>query len=392
MKILTFTTLYPNAAQPRHGVFVEQRLRHLLASGKVQVRVVAPIPWFPFAGPLFGDYATFARAPRQEERHGISVLHPRYVQIPKFGMTLAPSLLAAAMIPVLRRIIRGGYDFDVIDAHYFYPDGVAAAMLGMFFRKPVVITARGTDLNLIPQYYLPRRMILWAARRASGVITVCRALKDVLTRFGLSEDEVTVLRNGVDLQLFQPVDRKAWCTQLGLTRTTLLSVGHLIKRKGHDIVIQALADLPEVELLIAGDGEEEGALKALAQSCGVARRVKFLGAIKQDQLKNYYGAADALVLASSREGWANVLLEAMACGTPVIATNVWGTPEVVAAPEAGILMHDQTAEALALAVRQLLDNYPDHAATRRYAEQFSWDNTTRGQLEIFNNVVEGAVP
>jgi glycosyltransferase involved in cell wall biosynthesis len=393
VKILTFTTLYPSAAQPRHGIFVEQRLRRLAESGQAQTCVVAPVPWFPFSHVWFGSYAAFATVPRHEERYGIHILHPRFILLPKVGMTLAPFFLAAAMIPVVRQIIRGGYDFDIIDAHYFYPDGIAATLLGKIFKKPVVITARGTDLNLIPRYWLPRRMILWAARRASRVITVCRALKDVLIRLGMSEDEVTVLRNGVDLQLFHPVDREEWRARCGLTRTTLLSVGHLIKRKGHDVVIQALSKLPTVELLIAGDGEEENALKSLAQSCGVANRVRFLGAIKQDLLKNYYGAVDALVLASSREGWANVLLEAMACGTPVVASNVWGTPEVVAAPEAGVLMRERTPEALAQAVRQLLENYPDRAATRRYAERFSWDDTTRGQLDIFSDVVkQKAVP
>lgn len=388
VKILTFTTLYPNAAQPRHGIFVEQRLRRLVESGQAETRVVAPVPWFPFTHAWFGSYAAFATVPRHEERHGIRILHPRYILLPKVGMALAPFFLAAAMIPVVRRIIRGGYDFDLIDAHYFYPDGVAATLLGKIFKRPVVITARGTDLNLIPRYLLPRKMILWAARRAAGIITVCRALKDVLIRLGISEGDVTVLRNGVDLKLFHPVDREKWRQQLDLTRTTLLSVGHLIQRKGHDFVIQALADLPDVELLIAGDGEEEGALKSLALSCGVSNRVKFLGAIKQDQLKNYYGAVDALVLASSREGWANVLLEAMACGTPVVASSVWGTPEVVAAPEAGVLMKNRTPAALAQAVRQLLDHYPDHAATRRYAERFSWDDTTQGQLALFNDVVQ----
>lgn len=389
IKLLTFSTLYPNAVQQRHGIFVETRLRHLLAGGEVQSRVLAPVPWFPLKQAVFGEYASYARVPARERRFDIDIQHPKFPRIPKIGMTLAPMLMAATLYPASRAVIRNGYDFDIIDAHYFYPDGVAAALIAGKLGKPFTITARGTDLNLIPKYLLPRKMIQWAAGRADALITVCQALKDALVALDVPEDKVTVLRNGVDLELFQPIDRESMRKRLGIHRLTLLSVGHLIKRKAHDIPIRALKRLPEVELFIAGDGEEERALKELANSEGVAHRVRFLGPIPQKELKNYYGAVDALVLASSREGWANVLLESMACGTPVIASNVWGTPEVVAAPEAGVLMRERTPEALAEACHELLAHYPDHAATRRYAEGFSWDETTRGQVRIFSRIIEG---
>lgn len=387
MKILTFSTLFPNAEKPGHGIFVETRLRHLVASGKVQSRVVAPIPWFPLRHRHFGKYASFARAPHEEIRSGIRVAHPRYPLLPKVGMAIAPALLANAVKPTIGRIIDEGYDFDLIDAHYFYPDGVAAALLGRHFNKPVVITARGSDITLIPQYRLPRTMIRWAATRADGIITVCNALKDEIVRLGIPADRVTSLRNGVDLQLFQPVDRDAARDALGLTQFTLLTVGHLVPVKGQELIIAALPMLAGVQLLIAGNGPDRKKLEDLARHLNVADRVRFLGALPQAELKNYYGAADALVLASSREGWANVLLEAMACGTPVIASKVWGTPEVVAAPEAGMLMAERTPDGLVQAVHALRAHYPDRAATRRYAERFSWDDTTAGQVQLFQRIL-----
>ena len=387
MKLLTFSTLFPNAEQPNHGIFVETRLRYLLASGKAQARVVAPIPWFPSSSPRFGDYARFAKVPKRDQRHGIDILHPRFAIVPKIGMNMAPLLMAQAVKPVIGRIIDEGYDFDVLDAHYFYPDGVAAVMLGKYFNKPVVITARGTDINLIPQFRLPRKMILWAARNASGIVTVCNALKDEMVGLGVAADKITPLRNGVDLQRFQPMDRAAARATLGLKRFTLLSVGLLDPRKAHDLIIKALPSLPDVDLLIAGSGPEKKNLEQLAQELGVADRVTLLGPVPQTELKTYYNAADVLVLASSREGWANVLLEAMACGTPVVASNVWGTPEVVAAPEAGELMPERTPQGLVTALGKLRANYPDHAATRRYAERFSWDPTTQGQIDLFHSVL-----
>lgn len=383
IKLLTFSTLYPNAVQPYHGIFVEHRLRHLLTSGRVESHVVAPVPWFPVAASAFGKYAGYAATPKAEQRHGIRVSHPRYPLIPKVGMTLAPLCLALGALPTLRRLRREGYDFSVIDAHYFYPDGVAAVLLGRYLDLPVTITARGTDVNLIPEFRLPRAMIKWAARQAKGVITVCQALKDELVEMGVDESKVQTLRNGVDLELFSPGDRQALRAELKLERTTLLSVGHLITRKGHDLVIRSLEQLPDVDLMVVGSGEEEAALKALTESLGLSSRVRFVSAVEQQELVKYYNAADILVLASSREGWANVLLEAMACGTPVVASRVWGTPEVVREPEAGLLAAERTPDAFAQGARQLLENYPDRAATRRYAEQFSWDDTTEGQLKLF---------
>jgi glycosyltransferase involved in cell wall biosynthesis len=388
MRILTFTTLYPSAARPHHGVFVEDRLRHLVGTGKVTSRVIAPVPWFPFGQAMFAGYGDLARTPREDERFGIPIRYPRYPLIPKVGMTAAPFLLHAPTAGVLRRILAGGYDFDLIDAHYYYPDGVAAVMAGRRLNKPVVITARGTDINLIPTYRLPRRMILWAAARAAALITVCQALKDRLVELGVPERRVTVLRNGVDLDMFRPGDRRAARARLGLTGPSLLSVGHLIPRKGHDIVIRALQMLPDARLLIVGEGPAESTLRRLASSLGLEERVVFVGRVPHDRLLEYYYAADALVLASSREGWANVLLEAMACGTPVVATDVWGTSEVVAAPEAGLLVHERSPKAVAEAIDALLARPPDRGATRAYAERFSWDATTERQIELFQRALK----
>ena len=384
IRIVTFTTLYPSAAQPAHGIFVENRLRHLVASGRVMSRVVAPVPWFPKALAGYSSaYSRYAAVPFAEQRYDLPIIHPRFPAVPKVGMTVAPALLFARSLWALRCLRAQSGDFDLIDAHYFYPDGVAAVMLGKAMRKPVVITARGTDVNLIPRYRLPRSMIRYAASRAAGIIAVSQALKDGLIGLGIPGPKVRVLRNGVDLELFHPVDRSAARAQLGLSGPTLLSVGHLIERKGHDLVIGALPALPQFSLLIVGEGPERSALEALAVSLGVADRVRFLGTFAQDRLMEVYSAADTLVLASSREGWPNVLLEAMACGTPVVASNVWGNPEAVAGPEAGELMPERTLVGVATAVEKLFQRGIDRTATRHYAEKFSWEETTTGQIQLF---------
>lgn len=391
IRTLLLSTLYPSEVRPIHGIFVETRLRELLKSGEVETQVIAPVPWFPLRGERFGEYGRFAATPRCETRHGVKVHHPRYLLLPKIGMNMAPHAIARSVLPLARRLIRDGFDFDLIDAHYYYPDGAAAAIVAKTLGKPFVVTARGTDLNLIPAYAYPRRLILETAAQASASIGVCRALMDTLAELGAAPEKLHAFRNGVDLVRFKPESQADARQRLGLGPAfQLLSVGHLIERKGHDIAIEALVLLPDAQLNIIGSGPERSSLEALAQRLGVAPRVRFVGTVAQEALRWWYSAGDVLLLCSSREGWANVLLEGMACGTPVVATNIWGTPEVVSNPAAGCLMQERSAPALVDAVAGLRAMAVDRAAVRRHAEGFSWDQTTADQLQLFRSIL--AIP
>jgi glycosyltransferase involved in cell wall biosynthesis len=303
-------------------------------------------------------------------------------------MVTNPAFLYRAGRAAVDDLLRRGETFDVIDAHYLFPDGVAAIRLGKDLGLPVVLTARGSDTSQLPHYRLPGRMIRDAIARADALIAVSAALGEGLMALGAPPAKITVLRNGVDLSLFRPApDRHALRAGFGFTGPTLLSIGHLIERKRHHLVIEALRHLPDHRLMIVGEGPERSALEARAAEWGVSERVRFAGAVPHRDLPRIYTAADVMVLASSREGWANVLLEAMACGTPVVATPAWGSREAVAAPEAGIVVDDATAEAIAAAVRRLAAAPPDRAATAAYAAQFSWDETTAGQLALFRRIL-----
>ena len=385
IRILTITTLYPNSQQPTHGIFVENRLRWLTKDGRVEASVIAPVPWAP---PIvrYPEFIKLRAIPRKESRNGFVVHHPRYAVIPKVGMSLTPYTLYQSIYRQFQKLVNAGERFDLIDAHYFYPDGVAAAMLGRKVGIPVVITARGTDINLIPQFPRPRQLILNAAEEAGALITVCQALKEQLIELGVPASKITALRNGVDLEQFKPLDRDSLRKKWQLAGFVVASVGLLIERKGHHLVIDALANIPDATLLIAGAGPDRIKLEAHARVLGVDQRVRFLGAVDTKTLCEIYNCADALVLASSREGWANVLLESMACGTPVLATAVWGTPEVVAVPEAGLLI-ERDAASIAEAMMRLRSNPPDRQATRRYAEKFDWQPTTEGQIGIFRSLL-----
>ncbi len=391
-KVLTLTSLFPNPTHPSHGAFVRQRLRQLWQSGQIESRVVAPVPWYPSFLPRTKRYERFVGIPRAREEMGVTISHPRYLTIPAVGMTVAPALMAAGIHRHVRDIHKSEFKFDLIDAHYFYPDGVAAALIARRLGVPFVITARGTDINLIPEYRLPRKQILWAASHANHIITVCEALRDRIVELGVDPDKVTALRNGVDPSIFHPVDRQAARQRLNVEGRTLLSVGILTERKGHHLVIEAMRELEDFNLVIVGGGVDEDRLKAQAVDMGVASRVRFDGEVDQDTLRDYYNACDAFVLASNREGMANVLLESLSCGTPVAATNIWGTPEVVRDAAAGVLFDERSPTAIASGINRLFDAFPDREATLKYAERYRWEPTTAGQLEIFDRITASGGP
>jgi len=513
INIITISSLYPNNKDPKHGIFVETRLRHLIKDfPEVKPTVIAPVPWFPFSSKRFGEYAKHAGVVEQETRNGIEVHHPKYLVIPKVGMYLTPLFMSWAISRTLKklsaiseeqdprsdtsrmtegetsrmtegetsrmtegetsRMTEGeisrmtedetskmtegeisrmtedetskmtegdsrhssspntrhsssdlgwnpksllssfqqflgrnpkslftsfqqflGWNpkplpFDLIDGHYFYPDGVAIAKVSEKFNIPFTCTARGTDINLIPQYPKALKMIKEVFQQASHMMTVCQALKDEMRTLGADKNKITTLRNGVDLDLFSPSnegEQQALKDELGITNKLVMSVGWLIERKGHYLVIDAIQNINNTTLAIAGNGPDLSQLKTQVKVQGLENRVKFLGALSQPELNKWFKAADVTVLASSREGWANVLLESMASGTPVVATKVWGTPEVVTTEHAGILV-ERTVESIGQGIETLMANAPQRAATRRYAEEFDWQSTSQGQYEIFKRI------
>lgn len=394
IRILTFSTLFPNAERPSHGIFVENRLRQLLRTQPVEARVVAPVPWFPRLPDAIaakaGRYAVYSRIPARETRWDIDVLHPRYLTIPKVGTIAAPFLLAARVLPLLQSIRASGFDFDLIDAHYYYPDGVAAWLIARALSKPFVVTARGSDIYVFPKHPIARRLITAAARAAAASISVSSALRTKMMSLGLPGERIRVLRNGVDLEAFQVHDREAMRRKYSLNANGISrwisSVGHLIPPKGHDLVIKAAARLPGLGVAIAGDGPEAHNLRELTAQLGMTERVRFMGVLSQPEINELMSASDAMVLASKQEGWANVLLESMASGTPVIASDIEGTREVVLSEDAGLLV-TRTPEAIASGVTRLFGNYPARSRTRKYAEGFSWTETSRGQYELFQSIL-----
>lgn len=397
MKLLVFTSLYPNSAQPQHGVFVQTRLSQYLARHGGQASVVAPVPLAPPIGPR--RWTRFADVPAREDFAGLAIRHPRFLAPPGFGDRWRAGLMARAcrktLLEELERL-----QPDLLDVHYAFPDGVAAARLvdelsaALGRRLPMVLTCRGTDLNLIPQQPGLREQVSEALARADHVVTVAEALREVALELGVPADKVTTYRNGVDTELFAPASQAAARAELGLPEhgRILLSVGHLIPRKGVLELLEAFARVyhgcvEPVRLVFVGDGEQRRALGERAAALGVDHLVQLAGAVPHASLPRWYQAADLSILASHREGWPNVVLEALACGTPVLATRVWGTPEILEGCAAGRLT-TPGVEGLSdgLGAAESLDR----SAARPWAERYTWGATSDGLHALYGRLVEEA--
>ena len=374
LRVLTLSTLFPNAGRPAFGRFVERQAQELAACRDIAVRVVAPVGIPPLLA-RHPRYAALARLPAREVRNGIDVLRPRFAVVPGPGARLSPGLLAHRLLPLLRNV-RTAFPFDVIDAEFFWPDGPAAIRLGRALGVPVSIKARGADIHHWGTQPGTARQVLLAGRAASGLLAVSGALRDDMIALGMPAGRIAVHHTGVALDSFRPADRPAAKVALGMSGPVLLTIGHLIARKGQAILIDALADLPGVTLLIAGDGPDRAALQAQAAALGLVDRVRFLGNVAHDALPALFAAADLFVLPTASEGLANVWVEAVACGVPVVTTDVGGAREIIDRPAAGRLV-PRTAAAFADAIRILLGDPPAPDQVRRSAERFTWDRNAQ---------------
>lgn len=343
------------------------------------------MPWFPFRHRVFGKYGEFARIERQGTFRNDATYQPRFFTVPAVGTLFSPLTYALTVRRLIARAQLG--PFDLIDAHFLFPDGAAAVLLARKLNLPVVLTARGSDVNVMLKERMTGRWIRWAVKNCDAAIGVSAALGKELTELSGDDQKVFVFRNGVDKALFSERDRDASRRALNLEGPVVLSVGNLIELKGHNLVIDAIARQDNVSLVIIGNGPEERQLRAQAARVGVESRVRFVSEITQSQLVDYYNAADVLVLASSNEGMPNVVLESMSCGTPVIATRVGGAAEILSHSKTGRLLDSREGTAIADAIADILAASPDRAAVRGEIDDFDWTTTARGIRELFSHLV-----
>jgi teichuronic acid biosynthesis glycosyltransferase TuaC len=395
LRVLLFSMVFPNAAQPHYGVFVRERMRGLPAD--VEVRVVAPAPWFPLVARLRPGLRP--EVPREEDQDGVQVLHPRFLSFPGFLKCLDGLLMFLWTLPTVIRM-RRDFRFELIDAHFVYPEGLAAALLGLALRVPVTVTLRGMLPLLVP-FRLRRPQLRFALRRAARVIAVSESLKRDAVALGVPAEKVRVIENGIDPEVFRPLDRIEARRSLGLPKygPLLVSVGTLAPRKGFHLVMEAMVKLkrrwPTLRFAVIGGDGPEGAmgaeLRQLAAKLKLETQVIVPGPRRREELAVWYSAADLFVLATAHEGCPNVVLEALACGTPVVATPVGNIPELLDSPETGLVV-ERSVEAIAAGLDRALERAWDRDQVRVRIADRTWRVVGREQAEELRAAIGGVPP
>ncbi|XXY50352.1 glycosyltransferase family 4 protein [Sorangium sp. So ce269] len=388
MRVLLITKIFPNAVHPDEAPYNRRQFAAL--SRYCDVRVLATIPWFPGMARL-SKWPVGAGAPREEVIDGLPVRHPRTLYVPRVVPALNGPLYAASVLPEL--VGRGPLP-DVIVGAFAYPDGFAAVCLGRLLGVPAVIKCHGSDIDVIPRDRRLRRPLSWGLTRAARVVAVSRKLADSVEALGVPRDRIDLIMNGVDAKLFQPRDRAQARAALGRSPSSRLFVfvGHLNRDKGVLDLVQAFERLarvhPDIELTLVGSGAEEQACRAAAARLG--GRLTVTGYLPHDQVSLWLGACDALVLPSLHEGTPNVVLEALASGRRVVATNVGGIPDILHSPELGELVPPGNKDALAEALLRAARHEYDPARIVELSGGRDWDDSARALHDALLSAVRSA--
>jgi PST family polysaccharide transporter len=383
-RVLSLSTEFPNPSEPGKGLFVRSRLEAIRS--RASLFVVAPIAALDYANPQRNLFAALG-IPRARKEGHIQVLHPRWLYPPYGGWTNA-FFLFARLLPTLARL-RARSPFDVIDAHFAHPEGIAAVLLGRILGRPVLVTLRGSELRYHHQR-LKRFWMSWALRRADRVIAVSEGLRELAIDLGVDPRRVKTVPNGIDAEVFFRRERLGCRSSHGIApdERIILSAGDLAELKGHHRVIAAVKDLStrgvRARLLIAGgvgrSGRYAETLRQQVTAHGLGDRVAFLGEVTQGALAELMSAADVFCLASSTEGWPNVVNEALACGTPVVATDVGAVPQMIVSDRLGYVVPVHDGDALAAALLAALSRQWDHEAISAQGRSRSWSQVAEDVL------------
>lgn len=373
MKILSFSYCYPNHLSPNWGIFVHHRLKAL--SRIEELQVCSPVPWFPWFSERKGS-----PGPEKDVCDGVSVHRPRFY-FPGILKNQDARLYGRGVYSYISELCRS-WKPDILDAHFIWPDGVGISSVADRLKIPFVITLRGKlyECLKVPSQ---KRQCTEALKKAAAVISVSGPMADEALKLGADPRKVHIIPNGIDPERLHIRDKMECRRRLGLpeNKKILLTVAHLGHRKGHHEVIESLKGLPDnVILVIIGGAAQGGTVKILqqkARECGVENRVFLLGHQPFDKIPFYFSASDASVLASYREGCPNAVLESLACGTPVVASEVGAVRDILPIPETGCIVPPRQVSPLREALDVVLSRDWNPVSVREASKVQSWEEVAK---------------
>lgn len=393
LRVLVLSRAYPNNVTETLGVWARGVTRQVATFA--QVKVVAPVPYCPPLPGMPESFARFRRVDRHRWDGAVESIHPRFLLGPGYSTHSIESLLYLAGVSACVRRLRRDFPFDVIHAHFAYPDGVVAAHLGRKYRVPVVITEQNIWGPWMNQYASVCRRAIDAVRSSARVIAISRSVQTTMERFTGPLDNLTIIPDGVDASEFT-----ARPDGVPYVPNQILFVGAVRAVKGVDILLRSIKSLVDrgrdVQLVLVGEAyytkyrQEEDRLKQMVQELGLAERVRFEGKQPLPDLVRSMQQSAVLVLPSHAESLGMVLIEALACGTPVVATRCGG-PEDIVADQVGVLVPPGDADALTAGIEQVLATRHayDPSRLRAYAlEKFGLESVGRRMKAVYEQAVQ----
>ncbi len=394
-RIVVLSSLFPSSVRKHAGLFVRERMFRVASFA--EITVVSPVPWFPLQSLIRWFKPNYRPMPaKQEVMNGITVYYPRFLSIPGLFRHWDGKMMAKAAQKVIAKLDKS-QGVDIIDSHFTYPDGYAATQIGRALNKKVTVTLRGTELPH-SQDAQKRALMLETWANADHMICVADSLKQLAVSLGADAAKFTVVGNGIDTEKFSPIPQEQAREALGIDADAkvMITVGGLVKRKGFHRVIECMPELlrsyPKLVYLVVGgasaEGNMEAELKQQVSELGLEQQVRFMGPLAPDQLSTPLSTADLFVLSTANEGWANVILEAMACGAPVVATDVGGNAEVVNSDTVGTIVPFGDSQALCAALNDGLSKDWDRQAIIAYAQANHWNTRMDKLNQIYRSLFD----
>ncbi|WNC68453.1 glycosyltransferase [Thalassotalea nanhaiensis] len=388
LKILAISYLYPSSDKPNHGVFVHNRLKAM--SKYTDVTVINPVPYFPFLNAVIKNKNILP----QETINGITVYHPRFLSFPKIFKFIEIFTYKWAIEKVVKEI---GFEFNLIDLHWTFPDLPTGNYLSKKYKKPFNVTLRGMEAFHEQDFGIRKYVVQHYLKKANHIISLSQEMADKSNQLSNTKDKTTIVRNGVDTGAFYYIDKNFCRDLLGISKNEkiILGVGSYIYRKGFDIVIKQIREVQQtkgcenVKYYILGSAGPEGNYKkeldALIIKEGIANSVVFINSVKNNELIHWYNAADVFCLSSRGEGSPNVLNEALACGTPVVAASVGGVSDIMnSLPNLGVMVDVGDDSGLIKGLTNQFLFPPNREGISKAFNVFNWDWCAQQIIEVIS--------